>query len=72
MILWPKVIKGLKVLKNHLFPFGTYIYSKSICKIHASPYLSPIEVKINKLMKSPCNGFEYLNNAFSEYYLSII
>ncbi len=72
MIFWPKVIKGLKVLKNHLFAFGTYIYSKSICKIHASPYLSPIKVKINKLMKISCNGFEYLNNASSQYYIPII
>lgn len=72
MILWPKVIKGLKVLKNHLFTFSTYTYSKSICKIHASPYLSLIKVKINKFMKSPCNGFEYLNNASSEYYITSI
>lgn len=61
-----------EIFKNHLFPFSTYIYSKSICKIHASPCLSLIKVRINKLMKSPCNGFEYLNNASSEYYIPII
>jgi hypothetical protein len=61
-----------EILKNHLFAFSTYIYSKSICKIHASTYLSPIKVKINKLMKSPCNGFEYLNDASSEYYITNI
>ncbi len=72
MILWLEVIKGSKVFKNHLFQFGTYIYSKSICKIQASRYLSPIKVKINKHIKSPCNGFEYLDNASSEYYIPII